>query len=493
MNPFVMDDAQLLFETPPGGLAPSRSEARSVLRNQFESRFTAIEVVADFLAVVLAVSGAFFAYQLWRPGSILRSELGAVSFVSFAIAGLVVLLLDRDGAYVAGNSLLRIKETERSLRVSFQALLLVLLAVYATGGPFAPGILFIALFSVPLFQIVEKQLLLVAVRVLRARGIGVRNVLIYGAGESGRRIFSALIRSPKLGLNPVAIIDDDGDLEGNEIFESSYKREHSVRVISGRISRELIEEYRCELLVIAIPSLAYERFCDAAQAAWISGTLLAFLPRKSAVSAEKIEYTDIDGTMLNVVRRQTTDRNYEIAKRLFDLVVALALLPIATPFMVIIALLVHFDSPGEVLFRQARSGRNGKPFTMYKFRSMHSGVPKFAVSPRDGMDPRITRIGRFLRRSSLDEMPQLINVVKGEMSLVGPRPEMPFIAQQYNSEQRKRLDVPPGITCLWQLSADRRFHIHENIQYDLYYIQYRSILMDFAILLHTMVFAMRGV
>ena len=105
----------------------------------------------------------------------------------------------------------------------------------------------------------------------------------------------------------------------------------------------------------------------------------------------------------------------------------------------------------------------------------------------------MTSVGRFLRRSSLDELPQLINVVKGEMSLVGPRPEMHFIAQQHGPVHRQRLEVPPGITGLWQLSGDRAFQIHENIQYDLYYIRHRSFLMDFAILLHTMVFAMRGV
>jgi lipopolysaccharide/colanic/teichoic acid biosynthesis glycosyltransferase len=124
---------------------------------------------------------------------------------------------------------------------------------------------------------------------------------------------------------------------------------------------------------------------------------------------------------------------------------------------------------------------------------MHSGAPAYAVSPKGQTDPRVTPIGRFLRRSSLDELPQLINVFKGEMSLVGPRPEMPFIARKHSAVHRQRLEVLPGITGLWQLSADRAFHIHENIQYDLYYIRHRSFLMDFAILLHTAVFAMRGV
>jgi FlaA1/EpsC-like NDP-sugar epimerase len=252
MNSFGIEDVDLLLEVPAKSAAPSKNEARCATRNQFELSLTAIEVLADLLAVVLAVSGAFFAYQFLWPGSISSFQLSTVAFVSVAIAGLVVLLLDRDGAYCAGNSLLRIKETERSLRVSFQALLLVLLATYATGHLFSPWIFFIALLSVPVLQIMEKQLVFIGVRALRARGFGVQNVLIYGAGESGRRVFSTLIRSPKLGLNPVALIDDAPELEGQQIFESSYKREHSAKVIAGPITRELIERLQCELLLIAI-------------------------------------------------------------------------------------------------------------------------------------------------------------------------------------------------------------------------------------------------
>jgi exopolysaccharide biosynthesis polyprenyl glycosylphosphotransferase len=493
MNSFGLEDVQVLFGVPAGSISSPGIETASAIRNQFENNLMAIEVLTDFLTVALAVSGGFFAYQLWRLGSVLRSQFCAVAFVSLAIAGLIVLLLDRDGAYLAGNSLLRIKETERSLRVSFQAFLLVILATFATGHLFSPWIFFIALLSASLFQIVEKQLFFVAVRALRARGFGVHNVLIYGAGESGRRVFSTLARSPRLGLHPVALVDDDPTLHGQQIFESSYKREHSAEVIAGPITRELIERLQCELLVIAIPSLGYEKFLGAVEAAQAAEAKLAFLPRNSALSRDKVEYADIDGTMLNVVRRPAKNRSYEIVKRTFDVVSAIALSLLAAPFLVVLAILVHLDSPGPVLFRQERVGRDGRPFMMYKFRSMHPDAQTYAVSPNALNDPRVTRIGRFLRRSSLDEVPQLINVFKGEMSLVGPRPEMHFIARQHGPAHRQRLKVPPGITGLWQLSADRAFHIHENIQYDLYYIRHRSFLMDLAILLHTMVFAMRGV
>jgi lipopolysaccharide/colanic/teichoic acid biosynthesis glycosyltransferase len=152
------------------------------------------------------------------------------------------------------------------------------------------------------------------------------------------------------------------------------------------------------------------------------------------------------------------------------------------------------DSPGPALFVQKRVGRHGRLFDIYKFRSMYTSASRYDFSPTTSFDPRITRLGRFLRRTCLDELPQLINVLTGTMSLVGPRPEMPFIVRNYNSRQRKRLQVTPGITGMWQLSADRALPIHENVEYDLYYIRNRTFFMDIAILVHTALFAVgRGV
>jgi lipopolysaccharide/colanic/teichoic acid biosynthesis glycosyltransferase len=145
-----------------------------------------------------------------------------------------------------------------------------------------------------------------------------------------------------------------------------------------------------------------------------------------------------------------------------------------------------------LLFVHKRVGRNGELFDMYKFRSMHATAPRYGLSPTQSSDTRITTVGRILRRCSLDELPQLINVFLGDMSLVGPRPEMPFVVQGYDQRQRQRLQVIPGITGLWQLSAARAFPIHDNIQYDLSYLQNRSFFMDMAILLHTPFRALRG-
>jgi lipopolysaccharide/colanic/teichoic acid biosynthesis glycosyltransferase len=158
----------------------------------------------------------------------------------------------------------------------------------------------------------------------------------------------------------------------------------------------------------------------------------------------------------------------------------------------IVAVLVKATSRGPVFFRHQRSGQGGKRFVMLKFRSMFVDTPKYGRSPESIQDHRITPVGRFLRRTSLDELPQLLNVLIGDMSLVGPRPEMPYVTETYSPIERRRLSVPQGLTGFWQLSGDRKFIIHEAIEYDLYYIENRGIFLDFAILLHTLFFAMKG-
>jgi len=159
----------------------------------------------------------------------------------------------------------------------------------------------------------------------------------------------------------------------------------------------------------------------------------------------------------------------------------------------ILAIVIKLESKGPVFFRQTRIGQHGRPFEILKFRSMKVDAPKYARSPDEHNDPRITRLGRFMRKTSFDEVPQLINVLKGDMSMVGPRPEMPFITAEYGPLESTRLTVPQGITGLWQLSADRRYAIHQSLEYDLYYIQNRTLLMDMAILLHTLVYAAKGI
>ena len=175
---------------------------------------------------------------------------------------------------------------------------------------------------------------------------------------------------------------------------------------------------------------------------------------------------------------------YQYTKRLMDLVLSSLLLVIMLPVMVVIAVVISINSGGPVMFKQQRVGLNGRSFSILKFRTMFVSSSVFGFKPESEEDPRVTSIGRFLRRSSLDELPQLINVVKGEMSLVGPRPEQPFLVERYETWQKSRLSVLPGMTGWWQVNG-RKQPMHDYVSEDLYYIKHRSILFDFFIIMRT--------
>jgi lipopolysaccharide/colanic/teichoic acid biosynthesis glycosyltransferase len=199
---------------------------------------------------------------------------------------------------------------------------------------------------------------------------------------------------------------------------------------------------------------------------------------------------------IRAVKSSKRDRinNYSISltKNIFDKVFTLLVLLIIGPTLIFLAILIKWDSRGPILFRQTRIGKDGKPFTIYKFRTMHAETNPYATTPENDMrDPRVTRVGRLLRKAGLDEIPQLLNVLKGDMSIVGPRPEMPFLVSQYKPKQRKRLQVLPGITGLWQISPARYQPIHMNLKYDLYYIAHQSLSLDVMIIIMTVVHLFR--
>lgn len=174
-----------------------------------------------------------------------------------------------------------------------------------------------------------------------------------------------------------------------------------------------------------------------------------------------------------------------MAKRLFDIVVSVMLLLVSYPVMILAAMWIRRDSPGPVIFRQRRAGLKGRPFVMYKFRTMRLDADPYGHSPDSGQDPRLTRAGRFLRETSLDELPQLFNVLEGTMSLVGPRPLYERQAAQWDRRQRRRLDVRPGLTGWAQIQGRGELPIERKIEFDLWYVDHRSLRLDLAILLRT--------
>jgi len=192
-----------------------------------------------------------------------------------------------------------------------------------------------------------------------------------------------------------------------------------------------------------------------------------------------------------------------VVKRLFDLVLSLVLLVLLGPWLLLVAVMIRLDSPGPALFRQQRVGENGRLFTMYKFRTMcvdaEQRLNEVLQETPDGLsfnkrpdDPRVTRLGRFLRRASVDELPQLLNVLRGDMSMVGPRPELPLLVQHYENWQRQRFAVPPGMTGWWQVSGRSERAMHMHTEDDLYYIRNYSLLLDLRILWRTIGVVLRG-
>ena len=471
----------------------ANTEEGSRSRGQFEAAISVLERLVDIVAITAAVLLACSAYDLLQIGRQVHYSNGTMMTAAVAFAVGFALMLDHDGAYRRGNSLLRIRETERILRVSTQAFGIVFLVTFFFLHPFSRWIVALAVVFVPLLLVIEKQAMYLLIRHLHTRGHGVQNVLVYGAGYTGRIVFSALVRSPKLGLKPVAFVDDDEALVGQKIFECGYRRERWVPVTAGPLSGRLIRKLGASLVVVGIPSISRQQLQEIAAEAFAAGAEVAFVPQLSFGLSTSTDYVDIDGVLIASLGQGRPKRLYETTKRIFDCCAALALLVSTAPLWAMIACFIHWDSQGPVFFRQMRVGHEGKLFELYKFRSMHMDAIKYGLHPTAANDPRVTRAGRWLRRTSLDELPQLVNVLKGEMSLVGPRPEMPFIVERYDVRHRRRLEAIPGLTGLWQLSADRSFLIHENIQYDLYYIRDRNFFMDLAILLHTAVFAMKGI
>jgi lipopolysaccharide/colanic/teichoic acid biosynthesis glycosyltransferase len=193
-------------------------------------------------------------------------------------------------------------------------------------------------------------------------------------------------------------------------------------------------------------------------------------------------------------------------KRTFDFTFAIVSLIFLSPVFFLISLGIKLSSEGPVFFKQKRIGQvrlkkqmkfdgtvlKGESFYIYKFRTMTVDTPIYAVSPKNSEDKRITKIGKVLRKTCADELPQLINVLKGNMSLVGPRPEMPFIVEKYDHLQARRLWAKPGVTGLWQLQGSREKPIHEDLKFDMFYVKNWSLWLDYRILVQTLKFMIRG-
>ncbi|MBL7161894.1 MAG: sugar transferase [Anaerolineales bacterium] len=317
-------------------------------------------------------------------------------------------------------------------------------------------------------------------------GMQTRRVLIIGAGVVGNKVKEQLTKFPYFGLEFVGYLDDDPQKRAaNEDVLGSLDQ---VRPVVGGQSIDDV--------VLALPRRAYERVNQLIAELHDLPIKVWVVPDYFSLALYQAEVEDFAGIPLLDLRAPALNDYQRLLKRIFDLIVTVILLPPAAILMGLIALAIWIDDPGPVIFRQTRLGENGRLFKMYKFRTMIVGADEMQhlVEREDDQgrpihkfpdDPRVTRIGWFLRRTSLDELPQLFNVLRGNMSLVGPRPELPHLVAKYQRWQRVRFTVPQGITGWWQIHgrSDKPMHLHTED--DLYYVGNYSLRLDLYILFKT--------
>jgi len=320
-----------------------------------------------------------------------------------------------------------------------------------------------------------------------------RRVLVIGAGPVGLQVGKQVQDHAWTGLELVGYLDDDNS-----------KAQAGVPVLGPlTAARAIVGTEQVDEVIIALPTRAFDKLNQIARELMDAPVHVRVVPDYFAQTLYRMRAEDFAGIPMIDLRAPALNDVQRLTKRVFDLTVGSILTICALPVMGLVALAIKLDSPGPVLFRQQRIGENGKPFIMLKFRSMvaHAEEMQELVNTVDEQghlihkrpdDPRVTRVGRFIRRFSLDELPQLFNVLKGNMSLVGPRPELPWLVEQYEPWQRKRLAVLPGCTGWWQVNGRSERMLHLHTEEDLYYLQHYSLWLDIKILLKTPWAMLRG-
>jgi len=313
-----------------------------------------------------------------------------------------------------------------------------------------------------------------------------RRVLIVGAGELGQRAAQMTQEYIWSNLHFVGFIDDEHDSsDANAPILGSLDEIRSV-----------VEKERVEEVIIALPYHAYDKTNQITADLLTLPIQVRIVPDYLHLALYHITIDDFGGLPLINLRATALSYYQYLTKRAFDLIIGTIVTLFALPLMIIVAVAIKLDSTGPIIFKQQRVGENGRLFPMYKFRSMvadaedrHQDVIQHDeagnIVHKVQNDPRVTHVGRLIRRTSIDELPQLFNVLKGDMSLVGPRPELPWLVDQYEPWQRKRFVVPPGITGWWQIQGRSDQPMHLNTDLDLFYIRNYSILLDLYILWRT--------
>ncbi len=439
----------------------------------FSIALDALLVAAALRLAVLyrpALNALSFAQTIEAGGALLPDVL----YIVFPILWVAVLLLF---AVYDGRRNLRVVDEMSSLTLG------CLLAAIASAGALylsfrdVSRLLFV-LFA--LFAVVSLGGWRLLYR-LGQRWLGFRaeqrRVLVVGAGEIGRQVQTQIQQHGKLGLLFLGFLDDE--TSGDEVL--GYLND----------ARQVVMAQKPDDVVIALPGWAYQRVNTLAAELHDLPVRTWVIPDYFALALHRAQVDDFAGLPLLDLRAPALSDYQRLTKRAFDVALVLLLAPLALPAMGLISVAILLADGAPVLLRQKRVGENGRVFDMLKFRTM---VPyaELLLPEDDSLlhkrrdDPRVTRVGGFLRRTSLDELPQFFNILRGEMSLVGPRPELPELVERYETWQRKRFAVPQGLTGWWQINgrSDKPMHLHTED--DLYYVQNYSLGLDLLILWRTL-------
>ncbi|MGC9400571.1 MAG: undecaprenyl-phosphate glucose phosphotransferase [Anaerolineae bacterium] len=446
----------------------------------------------DVLMVGLAMSLAYLLrYRLqWFRDVVYDASFQAYFPFLTLFGGLVPLTLLLDGAY----SDWRGRRWLDHVYLILNAVAKVLIVILALAFVFRPLVysrllLLEAGVGMFLFLSLERILVLFIQSRLRRRGIGVKRVLIVGAGEVGRRVMRTIVARPDLGYQIVGYVDDNPEKGEGEI--GRIPGLGTIDDLPQSINRLDVDE-----VLITLPWTYHRRILSVLRECERRNVMARIVPDFFQLSLSQVEIGDLGGIPLISVREIAFRPLSLFVKRAIDVTGAALGLLFGAPLFALIALAVYLDSRGPVIFRQERVGKDGRRFSIYKFRSMYVGADRErerlgALNEADGPlfkirdDPRLTRVGAILRRTSLDELPQLFNVLRGEMSLVGPRPPIPEEVEQYQPWHEKRLAVRPGMTGLWQVSGRSELTFDEMVLLDIYYIENWSPWLDLTILLRT--------
>ncbi len=443
--------------------------------------FNIINIILDIL--VLLVSTFFINYY-----TVIVYSMESIFTIDTIVMFLVLLvpsyliLYNVFGLYKPRRTNRNIfTESSKVIQVNFVEYLF--LSVLLTMDIIQVSSTFLLIFLVvnTIFAIIERGLLHGILRALRANGFNLKYILIVGAGEVGRNLLETIKFNTYLGYDVVGFLDDNviGTVNG-------------VKVIGTLDDIEDVLSYLVvDRVIVSISPRHYkqlDKIMETCEKNGIRADIVADYYRY-VTSHPSVEL--LDNIPLISVRYLPLDITYnKYLKRVFDIIFAIIITIITSPLLVVVAIIIKLTSPGPVIFKQERVGENGNFFKIYKFRSMREDIEVENETWTKRDDPRITRIGRIIRRWSIDELPQVYNVLKGEMSLIGPRPERPIFVDKFKESVPKYMikhHVKPGMTGWAQVNGYRgNTSIVKRIEHDIYYVENWSILLDIRIFYKTL-------